>query len=340
SLMKLDFDQVAAIAECAIWNGCDLWANAESTAESPRSLLQPQPREDITITEAKHRTIDQHEQPTGRRPLPDPPPLRRPPAPRDTPHDVQPRRLPPTASGGALPSAGCSGSAMVTLGLTKVLCSSGGPCDATRRSEELPDRASLEVLVRAAPFAPPGDRRNVNPTTDRRLVEASHLLQRALSASILLHLFPRSKISVTVMVLADDGGRLEASINAATLALMDAGIPLRDMVCACSAGRWSAGGTDEIIVDLNRKEVQAATGGAGGGGGGGHERRHLPPRRDDAAARHDRAGAVREQAFGGGGCVRRGSGRGGQGVRHRHGDHGGGGQGEGESAPQVEDGHG
>jgi len=177
--------------------------------------------------------------------------------------------LPPTASGGALPSAGCSGSAMVTLGLTKVLCSVRGPCDATRRSEELPDRATLEVLVRSAPFAPPGDRRNVNPTTDRRLVEASHLLQRALSASILLHLFPRSKISVTVMVLADDGGRLEASINAATLALMDAGIPLRDMLCACSAGRWSAGGTDEIIVDLNRKEVQAATGGNGGGGGGG-----------------------------------------------------------------------
>jgi exosome complex component RRP41 len=70
------------------------------------------------------------------------------------------------------------------------------------------------------------------------------------------------------MVLADDGGRLEASINAATLALMDAGIPLKDMVCACSAGRWNAGGSDEIVVDLNRREIQAATGSAGGGGGG------------------------------------------------------------------------
>ena len=124
----------------------------------------------------------------------------------------------------------------------------------------------LEVNMQTTPFAPPGDRRNVNPTTDRRLIEQSHLLQKALSASILLHLYPKCKISVAVVVLADDGGRLEAAINAATLALMDAGIPLKDMVCACSAGRWNAGGSDEIVVDLNRREIQAATGMGGGGG--------------------------------------------------------------------------
>ena len=122
--------------------------------------------------------------------------------------------------------------------------------------------------MRTTPFSPPGDRRNVNPSTDRRLIEQSHLLKKALSASILLHLYPKSKISVTVMVLADDGGRLEAAINASTLALIDAGIPLKDMVCACSAGRWNAGGSDEIVVDLNRREIQAATGTGGGGGAG------------------------------------------------------------------------
>jgi len=122
--------------------------------------------------------------------------------------------------------------------------------------------------MRTTPFSPPGDRRNVNPSTDRRIIEQSHLLQKALSASILLHLYPKSKISVTVMVLADDGGRLEASINAATLALIDAGIPLKDMVCACSAGRWNAGASEEIVIDLNRREIQAATGTGGGGGGG------------------------------------------------------------------------
>lgn len=180
-----------------------------------------------------------------------------------------------TDCGSALPTSACSGSSLVSMGLTQVLCVVRGPCDVGRRSEELPDRATLEVNMRTAPFAPPGDRRNVNPTTDRRLIEESHLLQKALSASILLHLYPKSKISVTVMVLADDGGRLEASINAATLALMDAGIPLKDMVCACSAGRWNAGGSDEIVVDLNRREIQAATG-TGGGGGGTSDTIYLP----------------------------------------------------------------
>jgi|EP00970_Alexandrium_tamarense_P011106 exosome complex component RRP41 len=139
-------------------------------------------------------------------------------------------------------------------------------------------RATLEVTMRTSPFSPPGDRRVTNPTSDRRLIEQSHLLQTALSASILLHLYPKSKISVTVMVLADDGGRLEAAINAATLALIDAGIPLKDMVCACSAGRWSAGGSDEIVVDLNRREIQAANGTGGGGneGGGTSDTIYLP----------------------------------------------------------------
>jgi len=159
-----------------------------------------------------------------------------------------------------------------------VLCVVRGPSDAGRRTEELPDRATLEVTMRTSPFSPPGDRRVTNPTSDRRLIEQSHLLQTALSASILLHLYPKSKISVTVMVLADDGGRLEAAINAATLALIDAGIPLKDMVCACSAGRWSAGGSDEIVVDLNRREIQAANGTGGGGneGGGTSDTIYLP----------------------------------------------------------------
>lgn len=95
------------------------------------------------------------------------------------------------------------------------------------------------------------------------------------AAIILLHLYPKCKISVTVMVLADDGGLLEAAINASTLALIDAGIPLKDMVCACSAGRWNAGGSDTIVVDLNRREIQTATG-LGGGGGGCSDTIYLP----------------------------------------------------------------
>ena len=50
----------------------------------------------------------------------------------------------------------------------------------------------------------------------------------------MVDLYPRSTISVFVQVVQSDGGYRSACINAASLALVDAGIPMRDFVCACS----------------------------------------------------------------------------------------------------------
>ncbi len=150
------------------------------------------------------------------------------------------------------------------MGLTTVLCVVVGPLDCTRRSDENPDRALLEVNVRTSPFAPSsGDRRSTNPTTDRRIIEQTSLIQNALEASLMLHLFPKTRIVLDIMVLADDGGRLCASINAATCALVDAGIPMKDLVCSCSAGLVTGSGSsadgleDVTLVDLNQKEVSS-----------------------------------------------------------------------------------
>ena len=48
-------------------------------------------------------------------------------------------------------------------------------------------------------------------------------------------------------MLQSDGGNYCASVNAATLALIDAGIPLKDYVCACSAGFVN----DSPIMDIS-----------------------------------------------------------------------------------------
>jgi exosome complex component RRP41 len=45
-------------------------------------------------------------------------------------------------------------------------------------------------------------------------------------------------------------GTVQICINAATLAIIDAGIPMKDYVCACSAGCID----DEPILDLNHLE--------------------------------------------------------------------------------------
>ncbi len=56
-----------------------------------------------------------------------------------------------------------------------------------------------------------------------------------MQAAIRTELYPRSQIDIFVEVLQADGGEYGACVNAATLALIDAGIPMRDYVCACAA---------------------------------------------------------------------------------------------------------
>lgn len=53
-----------------------------------------------------------------------------------------------------------------------------------------------------------------------------------------------------LQILQSDGGNYSACVNAATLALVDAGIPMRDYVCACTAGFVE----DTPLVDLCHAE--------------------------------------------------------------------------------------
>jgi exosome complex component RRP41 len=53
-------------------------------------------------------------------------------------------------------------------------------------------------------------------------------------------------IDVFIEVLQADGGTRCASITAAALALADSGIPMRDLVAACAAGKVE----DTIVLDL------------------------------------------------------------------------------------------
>jgi hypothetical protein len=48
-------------------------------------------------------------------------------------------------------------------------------------------------------------------------------------------LFPRSEIALFVNVIQDDGGARSAAINAVSLALISAGIPMYNFLCSCSA---------------------------------------------------------------------------------------------------------
>jgi exosome complex component RRP41 len=112
----------------------------------------------------------------------------------------------------------------------------------------------------------------------------------ACAASLFTHLYPHSLIAVALHVLAQDGSLLAACINAATLALVDAGIPMADYTVACTAGlvtlppAYSPAAPAVPAVpaasaaSLNSKDGVGGADGDGGGGGGGE---------DGAAARSD-----------------------------------------------------
>lgn len=69
----------------------------------------------------------------------------------------------------------------------------------------------------------------------RRTLEFAASVRATFEPVVQVSLYPRSEIDIFVQVLQQDGGVLQTAINAATLALIDAGIALTDYVCACTA---------------------------------------------------------------------------------------------------------
>lgn len=78
--------------------------------------------------------------------------------------------------------------------------------------------------------------------------------------TLFTNLYSHSTISITLDVLSQDGSILAALLNASTLALIDAGIPMRNYISACTAGSTSSHyDNDESadpLLDLNNTEEQ------------------------------------------------------------------------------------
>merc|ERR1719281_644762 len=142
------------------------------------------------------------------------------------------------------------GSAYLEQGNTMVLAAVYGPHDMSRdtRLRPLHDRVVVNCQYSMAVFST-GERKN-RPRGDRKSLEMSQHLKQTFEATIKVELYPRSQIDIFVEVLQADGGNYCACVNAATLALIDAGIPLRDYVTACTASLVE----DKPLVDISSLE--------------------------------------------------------------------------------------
>jgi len=111
-------------------------------------------------------------------------------------------------------------------------------------------KAVLKYRYNMAPFSV-DDRKRPGP--DRRSVEISKISKEALEKVIVLEQFPNTMIEVYVEVLQADAGTRCAALSAASVALADAGIPMKDMVASCAAGKIN----NTVVMDLGKLEDNA-----------------------------------------------------------------------------------
>ena len=146
---------------------------------------------------------------------------------------------------GVLPHA--DGSAYIEMGRNKILVGVFGPREMHPKRFSKPNMATLRCRYHMAPFSVNPRR---SPAPSRRDNEISMVMRYALEPAVFLERYPRSVIDVYAEILEADGGTRTACINAASVALVDAGIPVRDLVASCAAGKIDG----QLVLDLGDYE--------------------------------------------------------------------------------------
>lgn len=153
------------------------------------------------------------------------------------------------------------GSSYIEQGGTKVLAAVYGPQEPD--SENSDGECKINVEYAKSPFA--NIEHRIQRKNDSKSREISEKIRNTLSSAIVLSTYPRSVINVYLTVIESDGGDWAASINAAGLALVDAGIVLKDMIAACEVSvidmqESTQGGVDEFSDDaMNMNEPENET---------------------------------------------------------------------------------
>ncbi len=162
---------------------------------------------------------------------------------------------PITAKVGIIPNA--DGSAMFSFGKTIAIAAVYGPRLLHPQHMQDPQSAVLRVNYDLLSFSV-SDRKKPGPS--RRSQEISKVTSWALIPALDLKEFPNTVVDVQIYILQADASTRVAGINAASMALAHAGIPMKNLVCAVAIGKLDK----ELVVDVDKneedfKEGEAAT---------------------------------------------------------------------------------
>ncbi len=153
---------------------------------------------------------------------------------------------PMSAKVGIIPRA--DGSAMFRIGQTVAYAAVYGPRDLYPKFLQNPERGILRCNYNMMPFSGAGER--VRPGGNRRSKEISLVTEKALLPVLDLSDYPNAVVDVFIEFPQTSAGSRCAGICAASMALAEAGLPMKDLVSAVSVGQVD----DKVVVDLDYQE--------------------------------------------------------------------------------------
>lgn len=153
---------------------------------------------------------------------------------------------PIVAKAGVIPKA--DGSGYFKIGDTEAYAAVYGPKELHPKFLQNPKKGLLRCTYNMMPFSGQGNR--VRPGPSRRSKEISMVMEASLRPVCDLEDFPNAVVDVFVELPQTDAGSRCAAISAASIALADAGIKMKDVVAAVAIGKVDG----MMLVDLDYTE--------------------------------------------------------------------------------------
>ncbi len=141
-----------------------------------------------------------------------------------------------------------NGSCYIEWGGNKILAAVYGPRECIPRHKIDPYTAVINCRYRMSPFASLEEHSKAGPS--RRSTELSKVIREVFENVVIGSKYPKTSIDISMEVLQADGGTRCAAITAASVALADAGIPMKDLVCAVAVGKIEG----QLAIDFAKLE--------------------------------------------------------------------------------------
>jgi exosome complex component RRP41 len=146
---------------------------------------------------------------------------------------------------GVVPNA--DGSAMFSTGDTIAIAAVYGPKKMHPQHQQDPEKGKLRCTYNMNSFSVT---ERIRPGPSRRSIEISKIIEWALEPVLMLDKYPGMVVDVHINIIQADAGTRCAGINAASMALAHAGIPMKNLVSSISIGKLDK----QLVVDVNKDE--------------------------------------------------------------------------------------